>query len=190
MGEILSPTTSRFCPTSTLRGMDVRMERVVAGSKSTKLMKFRLRSPKETRGGGDVWVEMFDLGPECFYNCTAAWEKWREMSRVPIEPEMPVFRKEDGTLLTAKHLNAVLKTLLVKDVDYEGGSVATHSFRAGLTSVMGRLGYSNEEIMRQGRWQSSSFMAYLKLGRAERVEQQYKLASSILVHVSASMNGN
>ena len=190
VGEILSPTTSRYCPTTTLTGKDVRIEKTPVGTKLTKLMKFKLRSPKERKGGGDVWVEMFDLGPECFYNCMAAWEKWREMSKIPLEPDAPVFRKEDGTLLTAKHLNAVLKTLLVKDVDYEGGTVATHSFRAGLTSVMGRLGYSNEEIMRQGRWQSSSFTAYLKLGRAERVEQQYKLASSILSHVSATVNMN
>ena len=191
IGEILSATTTNFCPTTSLMGADVVLDRVAVGSSTTaELMKFRLKSPKETRGRKDVWVEMFDLGPDCFYNCMAAWRKWRAASVVPLEASKPVFRREDGTLLTAKQLNRMLKQLLVADVDYEGGTVATHSFRAGLTSVMGKLGYSNEEIQRQGRWRSDSFLAYLKLGRAERVDQQHRLATSISRHVLTTMNIN
>ena len=188
VGEILAATTTNFCPDSTLTGKDVILEEVSVGTRSTNLLKFRIKIPKETRGKKDVWVEVFDLGQQCFYNCTTAWKKWRESSTLSISPDRPVFRKEDGSNFTAQQLNGLLKKLLVKDVDYSGGFVATHSFRAGMASIMGKLGYSDEEIRRQGRWQSSSFLTYLKLGRAERVEQQYRLANGIAAHVAKSVN--
>ena len=136
-----------------------------------------MKKPKELRGTGSVEVEMFDLN--CFYSAPVAWHKWRKDSKRAIEQDKPVFRREDGSCFTPSDLNAILKSLLQEKVKYMEGYVASHSFRSGLVSVMARLGYSTEEIQRQGRWESDSYKAYCKLGRASRLNEQWELASRI-----------
>ena len=41
---------------------------------------------------------------------------------------------------------------------------------------MGRMGYGDEEIRRQGRWKSDAYCNYIKMGRAERWSKQYDLS--------------
>ena len=40
---------------------------------------------------------------------------------------------------------------------------------------MARAGYNDADIKRVGRWQSDSFLRYIKLGRSSRLEQQLEL---------------
>ena len=54
-------------------------------------------------------------------------------------------------------------------MDYNKHKILAHSFRAGLATVMAQNGYSDSEIMRIGRWHSSSFLAYIKLERVKRM---------------------
>ena len=143
------------------------------------MLLFTIRVPKECRGNGDVQVEVFDLGKDCFYSCVQAWIKWKDSSKLPFDPEMPVFRKESGSLLTPAEFNTCLKELLSDKVNYTEGIVASHSFRAGIASVMAKLGYKDNDIQIQGRWRSDCFLKYLKLGRATRLADQYTLASKI-----------
>ena len=127
---------------------------------------------------------MFDLGPDCFYNPVSAWLKWRRDSKLELEENLPVFRQENGSLFTARDLNAILKIMLEEKVRYMEGYVASHSFRARLVSVMARLGYTEEEIKRQGRWRSDSYLAYVKMGRAARLTEQWEMASKIAALVA------
>ena len=55
----------------------------------------------------------------------------------------------------------------------------SHSFRAGIPTLMARAGYSDSEIQRQGRWRSSAFLVYCKLGRASRWKDQLTLTQRI-----------
>ena len=152
------------------------------------MLMISLRRPKEVKGSKhEVKVEVFDLVEESFYSCPVAWKKWRTSSKLELEEELPVFRWEDGSFITAGELNKLLKDFLADKVPYEEGIVATHSFRAGIVSVMGVLGYTDEEIMRQGRWRSSSFLEYVKLGRAARLQEQWKLANKISTLITGSM---
>ena len=184
VGEILSPTRTRFCPDTTLMGRDVKMMECNVNGQEVKLLKFEIKKPKETKGKHNVEVEMFDLGPNCFYNPTTAWLKWQMDSKLELSDDLPVFRQENGSLFTARDLNAVLKTMLEEKVRYMEGYIASHSFRAGLVSVMARLGYTEEEIKRQGRWRSDSYLAYVKMGRAARLTEQWVMASKIAALVT------
>ena len=130
-------------------------------------------------------VEIFDLGPDCFYNGVTAWQKWRRDSSLPTSPDLPVFRKEDGSLLTPPQLNRIIQDLMKEEISYLEGMLASHSFRSGVVTIMGRLGYSEDDIKRQGRWTSEAFRAYLKMGRAVRMEEQYGLATRIASLVNA-----
>ena len=187
VGEVLSATTTQFCKDTTLLGSDVTWSRCKVGGKDVSLLVLKLRKPKETRGSVVVPVELFDLGEGCFYSATQAWGKWRESSSVNIEDDLPVFRRENGALLTPSVLNGVIKSLLAETIQYEDGYVASHSFRSGLVSTMARLGYSDEDIRRQGRWASTAFERYIKLGRAARLEEQWTLASRVSKLVSESL---
>ena len=179
VGEILAPSKTKFDRETTLLGQDVRFTSCNVEGKVVDLLIFNIKKPKETRGARNVEVEMFDLGPSCFYSSAVAWKKWRQDSKRAIEMDKPVFRREDGSCFTANDLNGILKAFLQDKVQYMKGYVASHSFRSGLVSVMARLGCSEEEICRQGRWQSTSFKAYCKLGRATRLKEQWILASKI-----------
>ena len=82
-------------------------------------------------------------------------------------------------MLTPSQLNSTIQHLLKEEISYLEGTIATHSFRSGVVTIMGRLGYSEDDIKRQGRWTSEAFRAYLKMGRAIRLEEQYSLATRI-----------
>ena len=49
-----------------------------------------------------------------------------------------------------------------------------HSFRAGLSTVLSVLGFSEEQIKNWGRWQSSAYLRYLK-DQSQRKETRAKL---------------
>ena len=112
---------------------------------------------------------------------------WRACSKLDLDPDLPVFRRESGALLTPSEFNACLKEMLSDKISYSEGYVTSHSFRAGLASIMARLGYDNSQIMIQGRWRSDAFLRYLKLGRATRLTDQFSLASKISGVVTESM---
>lgn len=185
IGELLSPTTTQFCPESTLRGRDVEAKECSVGDNKVCMLMFNIRIPKECRGNGSATVEIFDL--DCFYSCVQAWRKWRACSKLDLDPDLPVFRRESGALLTPSEFNACLKEMLSDKISYSEGYVTSHSFRAGLASIMARLGYDNSQIMIQGRWRSDAFLRYLKLGRATRLTDQFSLASKISGVVTESM---
>ena len=56
------------------------------------------------------------------------------------------------------------------------GKILSHSFRRGLATMMAKNGYSDEEIMRTGRWSSSAFLTYCKLGRVKRMAVAQEMA--------------
>ena len=84
-----------------------------------------------------------------------------------------------GKCLTGNLFNKDLKSLLEKYFDYDKGRYLSHSFRAGLASMMALAGYDDATIMRQGRWNSSTFLVYCKLGRSNRLKDQRDLTRSL-----------
>ena len=64
-------------------------------------------------------------------------------------------------------------------MEYEEGTISSHSFRAGVATAMARSD-SDEEIQWIGLWKSDSFLRYIKLGRSSRLEQQLKLMRKLV----------
>ena len=50
------------------------------------------------------------------------------------------------------------------------------------------LNYVIEEIRRQGRWRSDAFLQYIRLGRAQRLEQQLKLSEDLASVAEAELS--
>ena len=166
--ELLSKGPEKFDPTSTLQGKDIKVENWVENGKTLKVLKVWLKSPKELRKGHGVMVEVFETKSE--FCPVAAFEKWRSVSKVAMSQTKPTFRLEDGTLYTGNAFNSDLKSLLSKHLDYNKKKILSHSFRAGLATVMAQNGYSDDQIMRIGRWNSSAFLCYVKLDRVKRMQ--------------------
>ena len=83
---------------------------------------------------------------------------------------MPAFRFQDGTNLTQEKFNKILKIIFKTHLTDINGTISTHSFRIGLASTLGELGFSDDQVMQAGRWSSRAFQAYLKLPRTRRLE--------------------
>ena len=90
----------------------------------------------------------------------------------------PMFTEDNGILLTGSKLNSILREAFPEFADGKK-FLSTHSFRLGIPSEMARSGYSDAEIKIQGRWTSDSYNAYVKLGRAQRWLNQWKLSCAM-----------
>ena len=124
-----------------------------------------------------VNIELFSTGT---FTCPVdAWGKWQRVSGVRVSPLKPVFRLDCGRCLTGKQFNKELKSLLGKHINYNEKKFLSHSFRSGFASMMAEVGYSDTEIMRQGRWHSDAFLAYCKTGRGSRLREQRDLARNL-----------
>ena len=64
----------------------------------------------------------------------------------PFEVGQPAFRWENGTPLTSRKLNSILKDRLTGYLEGAEELYTTHSFRTGAASMMGTLGFSDEDI--------------------------------------------
>ena len=149
----------------------------IAGAER-RFLKVRLNNPKEDRNRQGAEVELFEL-PDLFFDPVYAFRKWRAESSLEVEASQPVFRWETGANVTPKEFNSILKTLLSDSIEYEDGKITSHSFRAGVTTTMARLGYGEELIQLQGRWLSQAYLRYCKKGRTNRLEDQYRIFSSL-----------
>ena len=173
--EILARGNMEFDIQTTLLGNNLCIE--YWPEKKTKVMKVWLKSPKELRHGTGIMVEIF---PTNNHLCPIrAFEKWSKISKISKTKVKPIFRLEDGSNYTGKRFNDDLRKLLAKHLDYKKGKILSHSFRAGLATMMAKLGYSDEEIMRTGRWNSSAFLAYCKLGRVKRMAVAQEMAARL-----------
>ena len=104
------------------------------------------------------------------------YKKWLESTSV-ISNKKPAFLKLNGTPLTGRDFNGILNKLLSPYIDYSKTKISTHSFRGGMATLMGQIGFSDEDIQAMGRWSSRAFESYLKLPRTKRAAMAKRFAS-------------
>ena len=80
---------------------------------------------------------------------------------------------------TPAKFNLILKDLLRDNIKYKDGKVSSHCFRAGVASRKAKLGYLEDMIQLQGCWVSQAYLRYCKLGRANKLEDQFNLFTLI-----------
>ena len=122
-----------------------------------------------------------DVFPTASYLCpVAAYDKYLLSRDRALSPDGPAFLTSKLTGYTGAEFNQDLKDLLKDHVDYSRSKITSHSFRAGLATEMGKLGYKDEEIKAVGRWSSDAYLHYVKCARLKRMKVAKELASSLL----------
>lgn len=170
--ELLARKEGEYDPQVTLLRKDV----VLKTDEATKEIQIKLKSPKEDRIGKGKIVDIYEnKGTIC---PVRAFERYTRLSK-HIERNLPIFRLENGSNLTGRRLNKTLKSLLGKHLNYNKGKITSHSFRAGLATLMGQLGFPDTQIMAMGRWSSSCFEDYMKLPRTRRIEIAQKIGKHL-----------
>lgn len=159
--ELLCKTESIFDPAHTLLTDDVTLSTSHAGAVT---LHIRLKCPKESRNNADTIVDVYESGSD---TCPiAAYKTW--FNEASHKEKMPIFRCKSGTPLTGKKFNTYIKSMLRPYIDQSKGKFVSHSFRIGLASMLGSLGYEDDDIKAAGRWSSRAFQTYLKLTRTKR----------------------
>ena len=172
--EILCQNETFFDPDFTLLRRDVVIRAHKWGQgQETKMLQVSLKCPKESKTGKNTVVDVYETGgPTCPLK---GFCRWIENSRTGRDQDSVLFVTKDGVPLTGRRFNALLKQLLEPHIDYSKGQITAHSFRSGVPSLLGSLGYSDEDIKKVGRWSSRSFEHYTKLPRTSRAAIAQKL---------------
>ena len=165
--ELLARVEGTFDPSFTLLSKDVISRSLNINKEKVQILQFRIKSEKKDRIGADTIVDVYHSGgPLCPVN---AYNKWNKL-RKNWGNHMPAFMDDKGKPLTGAKFNQYLKSFLGKYLDYKKGSISSHSFRAGLTSLIAKLGFTESDIQAIGRWSSQAYTAYIKLPRTRRLE--------------------
>ena len=166
-GEFLCKEKSSFDPTTMLREKDMALDSFIIKGEKTEILKIKLKAEKQNKSAS---VTIVDIYPSDSSICPVrAYKKWTA-SKTFINPRLPAFRFENGENLTLTSFNKILKSIFSKYLEGINGYITSHSFRIGLGSMLGSLGFADEQVMAAGRWSSRAFTSYLKLPRTRRLE--------------------
>jgi integrase len=169
--EILCKKETEFDPDFTLLWKDVTLTKCKEMTEDRERLSFNIKCPKEAKTGKSVVVDLFETKGE---TCPVrAFKKW--MDKAERDKDKPVFMNKGKKPLTGRKLNSIIRNLLEKHIDYSKGKVSSHSFRAGMASLLAEKGFEEEEIKVAGRWNSRAFECYTKLPRTRREEISRKL---------------
>ena len=172
LGELLSKLETEFDPNTSLLKKDFV---IVKGDKidDRRALHLRIRSSKTNKTGKPETVIVYETNDAC---CPVkAAEKILHLNR-NLSQDKPIFSLGNLKLLTQNKFNFHLKVLTEGSAYH--GRLSGHSFRAGIPSILGKLGYSDEKLKKVGRWSSRAFTFYTKLGRTNR-QQVAKLCSDV-----------
>ena len=171
--ELLSKHESTFDPAFTLLHEDIRVAPVSVNGTAEQAVQVLVKAPKESKAGRTILVDVYQANEKV---CPVkAFRKWRDAA-THLEAGQPAFRLPDGTPLTGKRLNQILRDRLAGVLDTGNGKYTTHCFRIGWASRLGALGLSDEDIKAVGRWSSRVFEQYIRLPRTKRMAAAEKVA--------------
>ena len=172
-GEILPKKENSFDPAVTLLNRDVLLTTCRVQREQTEILQICLKTDKTNRTGQPSVIDIYRNNSD---SCPiAAWKKWVHQS--DKLPDMPVFRRRSGSNFTCENMNAYLRSFNAKYLNIPGKTLSCHSFRAGLPTMLGKLGYSDTDIKATGRWSSRSYELYCKLPRTKRLQMAKEIAS-------------
>jgi hypothetical protein len=156
--EILARHAATFDPAYTLLRKDLCIIEREGGKAEVQVL---VKAPKESRDSGSVIVDIFETGTEmCPVKAT---KKWWKVSK-HMDPDQPAFRLACGTPLTGSRFNGLLRGWLADTVP----GISCHSFRIGAASLMGKLGFADNDVKAIGRWGSRAFEGYMRMPRTKR----------------------
>ena len=180
--EILPKEQNSFDKSVTLMTQDVSLTQLRSKGVMTKAIAVHLKNPKEDKSNKGVRVDIFETtGPLRWLCAVAAYVKYMDHIGTTTTPQ-PLATMSNGTGYTGRMFNEDIKTFLNDKVDLSQGPITSHSFRAGLSTMMAKAGCSDTEIKLAGRWTSNAFKSYVKTARPKRAA----LAASIWTTLTES----
>ena len=167
VSEVLSKNEKEYDPLTTLCGGDLILDKVeVRRGEYKEILRYHIKSPKERRIGNGVKLEIFENGSFC---CPVrAYKAWSK--KVTLVEKKPVFMDSEKKCFTGKAFNRILSKLTACMTDDTDGVIKSHSFRSGVATEMGKMGFTEQEIMAQGRWSSQAFKSYTKQGILKKLQ--------------------
>ena len=173
--ELVSRERQSYDPFVTLLGKDL----VLKDNDRYPHMQILLKTQKKDRIGKNEVVDVF--GTNNFFCPIKAYKKYKKStSKLSFSAQKPNFRTKDGKAYTGNMFNTDLKTLLSSVIDYTTmGKISSHSFRIGITTMLGKLGFSDQDIMAIGRWSSSAFELYIRSPRSVRAKTAKRMAEAL-----------
>lgn len=136
-----------------------------------KVLHVAVKGPKESKHGRTVIVDVYETGgPTCPVKAFCRWKPVLNNDNRGV-----LFAGTDMVPMTGRKFNAILKELLSPHIDYSKGQITAHSFRSGVPSLLGSLGFTDLDIKTVGRWSSRAFEHYTKLPRTTRAAIAQKL---------------
>ena len=173
--ELLSRERQSYDPFVTLLGKDIKLKE----NDKFPHIQILLKTQKKDRIGKNEIVDVF--GTKNFFCPIQAYRRYRKCSlNLTFSDQKPAFRTEDGKAYTGKLFNEDLKALLGSVIDYTTmGKISSHSFRIGIATMLGKLGFSDQDIMAIGRWSSSAFELYIRSPRAVRANRAKRMAKAL-----------
>ena len=154
MGEILSPKIRQFDPITDLTWQKIRVEEPDKHFLITNMLPKVSEDPK-----GDV-VDIFSFEADPRFCPITQLNKLMNMTPLNTKKKDPVFRFNNGTMLTPSKMNAILKQYL--QPHFPEAVFTGHSFRAGLASLIACHPeyFSENDAKLVGRWRSDTVKKY------------------------------
>ena len=165
VGEILPSSKNIFDPYSTLLEKDVEIKTITVNNEQIQTLQVKLKTEKTNKTAKHTLVDIYaSYGPLCPIRAFTKYTKNRSISSAN-----PLFRDSTGANYTPRDFNAYLHQFSDRHLELGNKTLTSHSFRAGMTTLLAELGYSDEEIMSWGRWSSKAFETYIKAPRSKRM---------------------
>ena len=165
--ELLSRSSNTYDPACTLTKRDIKLKSIKIGHEFTEILQITLKNEKTNKTGTPNIVDVYASGG--FLCPVRAYKKWQAQA-IPTPAKLPAFMDSTNKPFTGRKFNELIKQFLGKHFSHTADKISAHSFRAGLPSLIGELGYADAEIMSLGRWSSRAFESYLKQPRTKRQE--------------------
>ena len=181
VGELLSKKANSIDMDQDLLLKDVKLVKRMVGKTKKEILEVNLKSPKEAKSNvRGIKVEVFSNKSRL---CPIkAFLNYKKVVGVKNLNSAAFRLPRLGLAYRHERFNKDLKVLLSGHLPY--GSITGHSFRAGLSTLLGRAGFGDEEIKALGRWSGESFLRYIKSGRMTRARNSDKICDYVLSSIN------
>ena len=169
-GELLGAERGRYNPSEILLWSDLTFK--------NDALTVRVKIPKSKDPQGED-VDLFKLKENSYCPVQALLRLKNMQSN--YNPKSPVFKFDNGIILTQSTLNTTLRELLSPHIGEAATLISGHSFRAAIPSALAnRPDLANDdEIKIWGRWDSTAFKRYTRLKPQQKRAIYMKIVSSL-----------
>ena len=170
--ELLAPSATGFIEEETFVWSRLEDNAGMVDGEWARWYAVHLLKPKEHRAGKEgVRVELFSIPAP--WDPVEAINNFRRDNKLGEKNNLPVFRWRNGENITVRFLNSFIRDCGISMENYPGDVLlSSHSFRAGIVSLMGAMGFPEALIKSIGRWGGDSWLRYAKSGRSIRKSDQ------------------